>query len=129
MNIQVGVKLIIEKDGKILLLRRTQDSTKHMWDIPGGRINAGESLTDALAREVAEETGMHITGATTLLAAQDIMVSAKDIHVVRLTYSGTVTGEVRLSAEHDSFQWVDKPLFAAVDGLDPYVVEVAENFL
>ena len=113
MILQVGVKVIIRNDkDEILLLRRTMQyllpaDTSESWDIPGGRIETGEKLDAALAREVQEETGVRLKGSPTLLIAQDIIVPTKDLHVVRLTYVHTQElGDIVLSDEHDAFKWV-----------------------
>ena len=57
-----SVKAIIEdNDGKILLLRRQEDTPgAGQWDLPGGAIEKGESKEDALKREVFEETNLKI---------------------------------------------------------------------
>lgn len=44
--------------GRVLLVRRADDLN---WELPGGRIDVGESAVDAVAREVAEEAGLRIT--------------------------------------------------------------------
>jgi ADP-ribose pyrophosphatase YjhB (NUDIX family) len=52
---------IIEEDGRVLLvseMRRLGDETRLCWDIPGGGAEPGESLEEALVREVREETGL-----------------------------------------------------------------------
>lgn len=90
------------------------------WDIPGGRINEGEPLLDALAREVAEETGMVLGESPELFMAQDIFVDKAGLHVVRLTYRGTASGEVILSNEHQSYKWVNKEELLG-DSIDPYL--------
>lgn len=110
MKLQVGVKALIQNDkGEYLLLRRaevmTSESETH-WDIPGGRIEPEEALHDALRREVLEETGIKLSDEPELLAAQDIFVSAINLHVVRLTYRLKGQGEVVLSHEHQETRWV-----------------------
>jgi 8-oxo-dGTP diphosphatase len=59
-----SVKAVIQcPKGCILILRRQNDEAGGgMWDIPGGAIEKGESQTDALKREVFEETGLTIDG-------------------------------------------------------------------
>lgn len=53
----VSVGGLIENDeGKILMIK----SPDRGWEIPGGQVEAGETLTDALKREVKEETGIEI---------------------------------------------------------------------
>ncbi len=108
MELQVGVKAFIKNsDNKYLFLKRVHPyhgDTESKWDIPGGRIVAGEALLDALKREVKEETSMVIVGAPKVLAAQDIL---RDKHVVRITYQVDAEGDIILDPlEHKSFQWV-----------------------
>ena len=110
MTLQVGVKVLIRNDaGEYLFLLRSpsfKPGEKQRWDIPGGRINMDERLHEALAREVTEETGMELASVDSLLAAQDIFVPEKDLHVVRLTYIGAADGDVTLSDEHSEYKWM-----------------------
>lgn len=58
---KVGVAVLIEKDGKVLLGRRLgDDKTKGMFGTPGGHVEHLESLTESAVREVEEETGIEI---------------------------------------------------------------------
>ena len=114
MELQVGVKGFIKnKAGQYLILRRKhpyQGEDFLRWDIPGGRINSGEPLFKALAREITEETGLTLLGEPRILYAQDIL-RLTDIHVVRLTFECQVTaGEVKLDIHdedsgHDEYKW------------------------
>lgn len=46
--------------GRLLLVRRGHDPGRGLWSIPGGRVEAGESLAAAIEREVMEETGLTV---------------------------------------------------------------------
>ncbi len=126
MELQVGVKALIEQDGKYLFLRRDKafQSGPQKWDIPGGRIKPEEALSDALIREVHEETGLELEQASVLLAAQDIFVPEKSLHVVRLTYCATATGEVAISDEHDDYRWMTLDEVLSDPHVDSYLREV-----
>src|SRR5262249_57567855 len=57
---QLAVSAVIFRDGKVLLLKRAKSPGHGFWSLPGGRVEFGESLHTALAREVDEEAGLAI---------------------------------------------------------------------
>ncbi|MDP3964505.1 MAG: NUDIX hydrolase [bacterium] len=111
IQLQVGVKAFIRRaDGKFLLLKRAEafeGETEPRWDIPGGRIEPGEPIRQALEREIKEETGLTLDSVQAVLEAQDILrVSGR--HVVRITFLATIKdGEMKLDpVEHSDARWV-----------------------
>lgn len=113
MQLQIGVKVLIKNHkNEYLFIRRSkllQNETTTSWDIPGGRIESDESLTDALRREVKEELDIMLIGDPKLINAQDIFVAEKQLHVVRLTYTTTQDiGDISLSHEHQDHIWVSQ---------------------
>lgn len=129
MNLQVGVKLVIvNKDGAILMLKRSgYENLNDTWDIPGGRIDPTEPLLEALRREVREEIGATFRGTPTLLAAQDIFVTAKNLHVVRLTYRLQEDIELgELGDEHSEARYVSPDQIDTLS-VDPYLLELIDD--
>ena len=47
-------------DGRLLLIRRADDPGRGLWSVPGGRVEAGETLAEAVVREVREEAGLEV---------------------------------------------------------------------
>ena len=106
MELQVGVKVLLKNpEGKYLLIRRapSEKNGPGKWDIPGGRMEAGSTMMENLAREVMEETGLTMTSEPRMLGIQDMLWP--DRHVVRITHTGTREGEPRLSEEHSEYLW------------------------
>lgn len=56
----LAVGAVVFKDRHILLVKRKNAPAKGMWTIPGGRVELGETLKQAAAREILEETGIRI---------------------------------------------------------------------
>ena len=50
--------LTYDADGRLLLVRRRNDPGRGLWSVPGGRVEPGESDSEAVVREMAEETGL-----------------------------------------------------------------------
>ena len=59
-NPQVAVGAIVIKDGRVLLVKRGQPPSEGLWAVPGGRVELGETLKEAVEREIIEETGLTI---------------------------------------------------------------------
>jgi len=57
---KVAAAVLVEQDGKILLVRRTNDPSRGQWTLPAGFVNADEDPQQAAARECVEETGLHV---------------------------------------------------------------------
>lgn len=55
---EVAVGAVCVRDGRLLLVRRGRGAGVGLWAVPGGRVEPGESLSAAVARELAEETGL-----------------------------------------------------------------------
>jgi ADP-ribose pyrophosphatase YjhB (NUDIX family) len=55
---KVAAAVFIEQDGRVLLVRRTNEPFRGLWTLPAGFINGGEDPAEAAARECLEETGL-----------------------------------------------------------------------
>ncbi len=52
--------VVLDAAGRLLLVRRRNSPGRGLWSVPGGRVEPGEALAAAVAREVREETGLHV---------------------------------------------------------------------
>lgn len=57
----VGVGAVVVRDGKALVIKRAHEPRQGEWSLPGGLLELGESLQEAVRREIKEETSLDIT--------------------------------------------------------------------
>jgi len=86
----VGVGAIVfDREGRVLLVERGKPPSMGLWSVPGGRLEPRETLAQAVAREVREETGL-VVEVGTLACVLERM--ADDYHFVILDYFARVIG-------------------------------------
>ncbi|MDD3284605.1 MAG: NUDIX domain-containing protein [Patescibacteria group bacterium] len=130
--LQVGVKILLKnKENKYLLLRRSLEKypeTKNTgrWDIVGGRIESGITLLENLKREIKEETGLEFTDSPKFIGAQDILI-VPGHHIVRLSYTGNIDGEVRIDEDHDMYRWFSKEELINLEDINIYFKELLDS--
>jgi ADP-ribose pyrophosphatase YjhB (NUDIX family) len=109
---QLAVSAAIFRDGKVLLVRRARSPGKGFYSLPGGRVEFGESLQVALAREVDEETGLRID-IVGLAGWREVLPGGPgDGHYVILSFAARWTArEPVLNDEHDDFKWLEPGAF------------------
>jgi molecular chaperone GrpE len=101
--------VILREDGKILLLKRSRKILNPgKWDLPGGTLEKGETLKEALLREIKEETGLEVEVGEIIGTAEFSKESNNFSEEKRgLRYLAYCSGdeEVKLSKEHQDFEW------------------------
>lgn len=115
---EVCVGAVVVHDGALLLIERGRGMAVGSWSIPGGRVESGESVTEAVVREVAEETGLAVTCGPFLGWAER---RDDEHHVVILDFLATVADPAIARAGDDAaaVAWVPLGEVAAYPGLVP----------
>lgn len=118
----VGAAVV--RGGRVLAARRTRPSSAAgRWELPGGKVEAGESPESALVREIAEELGCAIEVEEWLDGESAISATL----VLRVARVGLVDGEP-VPHEHDRLRWLAADELEEVDWLDsdrPFLLELA----
>ncbi len=106
----VGVGAVIFKGEEVLLVRRGQEPARDSWSLPGGLVELGETLTAAITRELAEETGLtvRLLGITAVLERIFPDAAGKiAYHYVLIDYACEyLEGELRPSSDITAAQFV-----------------------
>jgi len=100
----VGVGVAVVDEGKILLVRRGHEPGRGLWAVPGGKVDRGERLVEAAAREVEEETGLTVEIGDLVWAGEHISDHG---HIVLIDFLGKVVGGVLVAGDDaDQAEWV-----------------------
>ena len=92
---------VIHRGNKLLLCRRAAHKTDGgLWEFPGGKVEAGESMVEALKRELTEELQL------TVIAGEVLAVSEAPERRLRMTALRCVAlNHPQLDADHDALGW------------------------
>jgi ADP-ribose pyrophosphatase YjhB (NUDIX family) len=81
--------IVFDPEGRVLLVQRATDPGAGLWSVPGGRLESSETLAQAVAREVREETGLVVEVGPLSCVVERI---SDDVHYVILDYLARVIG-------------------------------------
>jgi ADP-ribose pyrophosphatase YjhB (NUDIX family) len=129
----LAVSAGIVRDGTVLLIRRARPPARGLYTFPGGMVETGERLEEAVIREVLEETGLSVTPLG-LVGFREAIVRDADQrverHAVILPFACRLTGgTLVLDAEADDHLWADPAALAGLpvtEGLSAIVARCLE---
>ena len=106
----VGVGAVIVNDGRALVVKRAVDPLRGQWSVPGGAVELGETLRQAVAREVLEETGLVIEAGEVLDVFDSIYRDPEgraQYHYVLIDFRCRLLGgELRAASDVSEVRWV-----------------------
>jgi 8-oxo-dGTP diphosphatase len=108
-NPLVGVGAVIVQDNRVLLIRRGQAPLLGEWSLPGGVLECGETLREAVVREVREETGLTVeTGE--MLGVYERIIRSEDrrvrYHYVLIDFlCRPVSGDLKAASDAADVRW------------------------
>jgi len=107
----VGVGAVVVVDGKVVLVRRAHEPLKGAWNLPGGAVELGETLREACAREILEETGLVVEVGEMIDLFDRIMLDGDggvEYHFVLIDYRcRPIGGELRCGTDASEIALAD----------------------
>ncbi len=107
----LAVSAAILRDGKVLVVRRARKPALGVYTLPGGGVEIGETLTEAVKREVREETGLEVEPIALAghreVIANDAEGRAKRHFVILSFACRWLAGEPALNEELDDARWLE----------------------
>lgn len=127
----VGVGAVVVHERRVLLVQRGTEPAKGRWSIPGGLIEVGELLSEAVTREVLEETGMHVEPIELIELIDRVHRDGDRVryHYVIADYLCRVTGGTLLaSSDAAAVRWVQRAEWNSHSALqlEPITVRIIE---
>ena len=115
----IAVGAIIIDQARLVLVRRDKEPSKGRWTFPGGAVELGEALEDAVRREVREETGLEVdlgrVAAVVDHVERDEAGAVRYHYVIVDYYARPVEGVLRPGSDVSDARWVG---LAELDGLE-----------
>ena len=103
---KVAAAVLVEQDGRVLLVRRANEPFRGLWTLPAGFVDADEDPARAAARECLEETGLtvRVTRALDVIAGREHERGADFVIVYA---AQIVSGNLRAADDADRAEWFD----------------------
>ena len=127
----VGVGGAVVRGGRVLLIRRGKEPLYGRWVVPGGTVELGETLVQALVRELEEETGLRVEPLEVLTVFDRIERDGETVvcHFVIVDYlCRWLSGEARAASDALDVAWASPEELPGYD-LPPKALEVVRDAL
>jgi 8-oxo-dGTP diphosphatase len=120
---------VFDREGRVLLVERAKPPGVGLWTVPGGRLEARETLAQAVAREVREETGLIVeVGALACVVER----MGDDFHFVILDYlAHAIGGELKAATDVRAAKYFTDQEIAALpvtDELIPLIERARKSY-
>ena len=110
----VGAACLVAEGEAVLLVRETKPEALGRWGLPGGRVETGETLREAAAREVVEETGL-VVEVGVLLGIYHTPVTLEGRSAVTFVFRATaMAGEPTPTDDHPEMAFLNPPQIEAL---------------
>lgn len=104
-----NVAIIVNNKNELLVARRAKEPAKGTLDLPGGFADCGETVEDGVAREVMEETGLHVTATKYLFSLPNVYIySGFEVHTLDMFFLCEIENMnfIQPNDDVEQLQWI-----------------------
>jgi len=104
---KVAAAVLVERDGRVLLVRRINEPFRGLWTLPAGFVDAGEDPARAAERECLEETGLtvRVTRVLDVIAGRE---HPRGADFVIVYHAEIVAGDLQAGDDADLADWFER---------------------
>ena len=123
-TVRIRVSACLCEEDRILLVEHHKNDRRY-WLLPGGGVEHGETLVEAVRREIREETGLEVRVGRLLIVCEAIEPRGR--HIVSMVFAASVTGGT-LAVGHDGVlsdaRWRKREELPSLESYPPIVEEI-----
>ncbi len=118
----IGVGAVVLHDEKVLLVKRANPPNQFQWAIPGGKVHYGETLQQAVEREVREEAGIIIKAGKPIFGfdhiEQDNSGNIQCHYVIIDVRAEYISGDIAAGSDASEVKWFTQQDLFSIDNLN-----------
>jgi 8-oxo-dGTP diphosphatase len=119
---KVAAAVLVEQDGRVLLVRRANEPFRGLWTLPAGFVNGGEDPAEAAVRECLEETGLSVR-VTRVLDVIAGLEHERGADFIIFYHAEVISGELIPADDADAAEWFTR------DELPPLAFRATQKVL
>ena len=104
---KVAAAVLVEQNGRVLLVRRAGEPFRGCWSLPAGFVNGGEDPAEAAARECLEETGLNVR-VTRILDIISGKEHPRGADFIIVYHAEVLAGELQPADDADAVDWFER---------------------
>jgi 8-oxo-dGTP diphosphatase len=99
--------IVVDSENRVLLLKRQNtDYGDGQWCLPGGKVEYGQTIEQAAARELEEETSLEAKSLEFMFYQDNVPEKPGDLHYINFYFKCVASGSVKINEESSDYRWI-----------------------